>query len=754
MARRWFPGITTAQRATVTFTEREMAFDTDQDRPYVGDGATLGGIGLAKQSETNALDSRLDTAETDILTLEALTANLSGAISSAWAAVVQSASLIAGRLAGAIQRIFQADVREYQAALDGITDDATALTNAFGALSEVFVPYTAQGMAFGSGVTLSAGRSIKGATRKSILKKTAAGDFFTVTGSNVSLENLTVNNATVGNSGVFMLFDTSAGNYERIHLKNLRAASFNGGITDDNSSGSIDELYVNNVGFDAHRGQGVLLRDLAAFGFFDHFYIDYNGSADANYVAFEMSGAGGAYLHNVDALGLASTLEAAVSAQGGFKFTNMASLSLRRVDADVMGGIGVEIISCDYVALESLEATLCGDHQIVFDDVDNSYGNFLALGRSGLSYAPALKHGVYYKTGCSNVSHQGVSVQNTGQDCFADGVMNGLEVNLAPVTQRENRYEEMIVNGWFQIWQTGTSFSATGYTADGWYLTVPSGATVAATRQAFSAGDGPATGVSPDYVLQINQSVGGTGTGRIGRRVRDVKRVANCKITILSFARKTSGTVALTPYVKQNFGSGGSADVTTTGVVTKTLGASFEVTTYEVTVPSIGGKTIGAGSYIEIGLAWAESTVGVVQLSGFSARPARGVWPLAMPAKEEVLALCQQEYFKTFPQATAPAQSAGNTGAWVVTSPAAATTMNSAFKFPRPMASDTPAITFYNPGAGNAQARAVDSTEDCTNTQLKSGYISADGFVWQTDTSAGAAAGEAIAVHFTADARP
>ena len=51
MARRYFPAITTAQRITETFNEREMVYDTDLDRAYIGDGATTGGLRLALYSE-------------------------------------------------------------------------------------------------------------------------------------------------------------------------------------------------------------------------------------------------------------------------------------------------------------------------------------------------------------------------------------------------------------------------------------------------------------------------------------------------------------------------------------------------------------------------------------------------------------------------------------------------------------------------------------------------------------------------------
>lgn len=61
MARRYFPKVTTAQRATVTFQEREMVFDVDEDRAYIGDGSTVGGIPLATG------DADISTAMTPVV---------------------------------------------------------------------------------------------------------------------------------------------------------------------------------------------------------------------------------------------------------------------------------------------------------------------------------------------------------------------------------------------------------------------------------------------------------------------------------------------------------------------------------------------------------------------------------------------------------------------------------------------------------------------------------------------------------------
>lgn len=96
MSRRWAPGITTAQRLTVTLEEREFVFDTDLNRFYVGDGSTAGGLRVANYSELTAADAAMDTR------VDALEAKQT---SSAMTPVVQAPTLLAGRDALGVARL-------------------------------------------------------------------------------------------------------------------------------------------------------------------------------------------------------------------------------------------------------------------------------------------------------------------------------------------------------------------------------------------------------------------------------------------------------------------------------------------------------------------------------------------------------------------------------------------------------------------------------------------------------------------------
>jgi hypothetical protein len=155
-----------------------------------------------------------------------------------------------------------------------------------------------------------------------------------------------------------------------------------------------------------------------------------------------------------------------------------------------------------------------------------------------------------------------------------------------------------IINGDFGIWQRGTSFTppagANVYTADRLqvYFTFSSG-TPTVSRQAFTAGTAPVAGYEGTYFLRASKPAS-NGYCILGQPIEDVRTFAGQTITVSWWAKVNSGTVASTMYVRQKFGSGGSADVNYNYNYTATT--SWQRFTQTITLNSVSGKTIGAGS--------------------------------------------------------------------------------------------------------------------------------------------------------------
>jgi hypothetical protein len=166
---------------------------------------------------------------------------------------------------------------------------------------------------------------------------------------------------------------------------------------------------------------------------------------------------------------------------------------------------------------------------------------------------------------------------------------------------------DYIGNSQFNIWNFGTTFTRTTVvdtpTADGWYYKGDgSGAgTTVISRQSFTFGqtDVPE---NPTYFTKLNKTGATTGATFEHYVFRLPIRTAAALEMTLRFYAKAAAPKDITVVAVQDFGSGGSADVTTSSAaITLTTGWVKYNKTF--TVPSIAGKTLGSGAYLYVGIA-------------------------------------------------------------------------------------------------------------------------------------------------------
>ena len=173
---------------------------------------------------------------------------------------------------------------------------------------------------------------------------------------------------------------------------------------------------------------------------------------------------------------------------------------------------------------------------------------------------------------------------------------NTATFNGIPLRQGAIDPENRIINGAFDFWQRGTSTTGGGYaTADRWG-NAPSGGTVTQSRQAFTLGDTLGSN-NPTYFLRTTVS-GQTLSSSYAfpyQRIESVRSYAGQTITVLGWARRSSGTGNMAVEAEQVFGTGGSpsANVDSISVTTVTLTGSFAPFAVTMTIPSITGKTLG-----------------------------------------------------------------------------------------------------------------------------------------------------------------
>jgi hypothetical protein len=133
-----------------------------------------------------------------------------------------------------------------------------------------------------------------------------------------------------------------------------------------------------------------------------------------------------------------------------------------------------------------------------------------------------------------------------------------------------------------------------GYGADRWVNSFIGG-TVTQSRQAFTLGDTLGSN-SPTFFLR--QSVSGQSLAShhatIQHRIEGVRSYAGQTITILGWARRSSGAGNMAVEVAQTFGTGGSPSAQVTGVGQPvTLTGSWAPFAVTIAVPSIAGRTLG-----------------------------------------------------------------------------------------------------------------------------------------------------------------
>ena len=173
---------------------------------------------------------------------------------------------------------------------------------------------------------------------------------------------------------------------------------------------------------------------------------------------------------------------------------------------------------------------------------------------------------------------------------------NTATFNGIPLRQGVLDAENRIINGAFDFWQRGTSSTAAGYVAADRWSNTATGGTVTQSRQAFTVGDTLGSN-NPTYFLR--QAVSGqTTSAQLAATVHAIEGVrsyAGQTITVLGWARRSSGTGNMAVEGVQEFGTGGSpsAAVTAISPTTVTLTGSFAPFAVTLTVPSITGKTLG-----------------------------------------------------------------------------------------------------------------------------------------------------------------
>lgn len=310
--------------------------------------------------------------------------------------------------------------RAYGAVCDGTTDDTSAMQSAiYAAASAKKILVMPATIKFGA-LTVPANTHIQGPGMKTtVTALTGSYDMFTITGSDVTIENLVIN--AVGKSGGNEFKIACAGNtLERITLRNLNIWDSRGGIADSGTTGYHITTRLQSIQFRRHNGPGIAWTRGFAFLFLNEVTIDYVGVSTSNYTGFYYdgsglgAGSGGLFLRDMDVLGTQGTYN--LANQRAYDIRNASAVTLLHTRADTCGEKGYVFNGVNKLVLNDVTASLCAAHGFEFTTVSHLSGNGVnAFGRNGLGGTIASQDGIQFVSGCYAVSIVGgVTRDNTG----------------------------------------------------------------------------------------------------------------------------------------------------------------------------------------------------------------------------------------------------------------------------------------------------------------------------------------------------
>lgn len=274
-----------------------------------------------------------------------------------------------------------------------------------------------------------------------------------------------------------------------------------------------------------------------------------------------------------------------------------------------------------------------------------------------------------------------------------------------------------IINGNFDVWQRGTSFSTHGqFTADRWKIYCYNGV-FSVTRQPFSIGQTDVPG-NPKYFTRIDITSSPTAETIIAQNIEDVRTLAGKKATLSFWVRSNIQTLRWQIY--QIFGSGGS-DTVLAGSDTYSATTSWQKITATVNVPSIAGKTIGADSCLLVRPVRTGTETGWIELAQVQLEEGEYATPFEQRPIGLELMLCQRYFEKSMPIGSPPVQGVARhilPGAYAFTADRARCQIN--FKQTK---RTTPTMTIFRTADGSTDGKPAyftTSWQDVTSATCSS----------------------------------
>lgn len=319
-----------------------------------------------------------------------------------------------------LSNLDKADIRNYGGVGDGVTNDTTAFNACMADNGVVYLPIVSSSNPKNyllSDITLSGNNTVI-ADKGARITYGGNGFLFTITGSNVNIEKLTVD---FTNGGSFLsIANTSNTPINEFNISNIITYNAVHFIDDTASTASYVSTYIHDV--ECKRQSGTCLKISHSFAFLliENLTSDMTGkSTSASYAHFVFANSQGMQLTHVEAEG--GYVDGYNAQNVGFYFNNCAATWIDKCLADTCAGTGFYLEStCSYLYFSNSSASLCDGFGFLLNGSKIDMNNGYVAGRIAISGHSSDAHGINsYGTGVNinnftvfDVDGNGIAIQS------------------------------------------------------------------------------------------------------------------------------------------------------------------------------------------------------------------------------------------------------------------------------------------------------------------------------------------------------
>ena len=354
--------------------------------------------------------------------------------------------------------------QDYGAVGDGVANDTTAMQAAINAAIAQKTYVELNGAFKFGALTINGKCRITGTNgRTSITAIAGSYDMFTISGNDVTIENLYIDD-TAKTGGWDFTLACGTSTIERIQILNINTFYSFGFARDTGTTGVHVTTRVTECQARGHRGHGVYFTRPFAFIFLTQISIDYVGMGSAaNFTGFYFNpagiggGAGGLVMDDCDVLGTMGVFTNAN--QRGYDIRNTAAVWMKQCRADTVCEIGFVFDTITGLHLVGTTAGLCGSHGYYLTSVINSsFVGIEGFGRNYLTSPPAGADGIRFVSGCSDIVITGGYMRDfTGNGFYKVAAQAG-PINIGTMQLIANTLRGAASSGNSPVLLTGIQF--------------------------------------------------------------------------------------------------------------------------------------------------------------------------------------------------------------------------------------------------------------------------------------------------------